>query len=44
MILNPKSQLCFSYHGGGTGDIKVMPEIPYEKAYYIFDRGYNDFR
>lgn len=27
-----------------TNDIKVMPEIPYEKgAYYIFDRGYNDF-
>ena len=27
-----------------TNDIKAMPEIPYEKgAYYIFDRGYNDF-
>lgn len=27
-----------------TNDMKVMPEIPYEKgAYYIFDRGYNDF-
>ena len=25
-------------------DIKALPEIPYEKgAYYIFDRGYNDF-
>lgn len=25
-------------------DIMAMPEIPYEKgAYYIFDRGYNDF-
>ena len=25
-------------------DMKAMPEIPYEKgAYYIFDRGYNDF-
>ena len=27
-----------------TNDMKAMPEIPYEKcAYYIFDRGYNDF-
>ena len=27
-----------------TNDLKAMPEIPYEKgAYYIFDRGYNDF-
>ena len=27
-----------------TNDIKAMPEIPFEKgAYYIFDRGYNDF-
>ena len=27
-----------------TNDIKAMSEIPYEKgAYYIFDRGYNDF-
>ncbi len=27
-----------------VNDIKAMPEIPYEKdAYYIFDRGYNDF-
>lgn len=27
-----------------ANDIKAMPEIPYEKgAYYIFDRGYNDF-
>ena len=27
-----------------THDIMAMPEIPYEKdAYYIFDRGYNDF-
>ena len=27
-----------------TNDIKAMTEIPYEKgAYYIFDRGYNDF-
>ncbi len=27
-----------------VNDMKVMPEIPYEKgAYYIFDRGYNDF-
>lgn len=27
-----------------TNDVKAMPEIPYEKdAYYIFDRGYNDF-
>ena len=25
-------------------DTKVMPEIPYENgAFYIFDRGYNDF-
>ena len=25
-------------------DIMAMPEIPYEKgAYYIFDRGYNNF-
>lgn len=24
--------------------MKAMPEVPYEKgAYYIFDRGYNDF-
>ena len=28
----------------GVNDIKAMPEIPYEKgAFYIFDRGYNDF-
>ena len=28
----------------GVNDVKVMPEIPYEKgAVYIFDRGYNDF-
>jgi hypothetical protein len=27
-----------------THDTKAMPEIPYEsRAYYIFDRGYNDF-
>lgn len=27
-----------------TNDMKAMPEIPYQKsAYYIFDRGYNDF-
>ncbi len=27
-----------------TNDMKAMPEIPYKKgAYYIFDRGYNDF-
>ena len=27
-----------------TNEMKAMPEIPYEKdAYYIFDRGYNDF-
>ena len=27
-----------------TNDMKAMHEIPYEKgAYYIFDRGYNDF-
>ncbi len=27
-----------------THDTKAMPEIPYEPgAYYIFDRGYNDF-
>ena len=27
-----------------TNDMKAMPEIPFEKgAYYIFDRGYNDF-
>ena len=27
-----------------THDIMAMPAIPYEKgAYYIFDRGYNDF-
>lgn len=27
-----------------TNDMKAMPEIPYPKsAYYIFDRGYNDF-
>lgn len=27
-----------------TNDMKAMPELPYQKsAYYIFDRGYNDF-
>ena len=43
MILNPKSQLSFIITVAATSDIKVMPEIPYERAYYIFDRGYNDF-
>ena len=32
------------YAFDSTNDMKAMPEIPYEKgAYYIFDRGYNDF-
>ncbi len=34
----------FHITSASTNDMKVMPEIPYEKgAYYIFDRGYNDF-
>ena len=34
----------FHITAASTHDIMAMPEIPYEKgAYYIFDRGYNDF-
>ena len=34
----------FYITSAATNDMKAMPEIPYEKeAYYIFDRGYNDF-
>ena len=41
-----ESQVPAFFHitTAATNDIKAMPEIPYEKgAYYIFDRGYNDF-
>lgn len=41
-----ESQMPVFFHitPATTNDIKAMPEIPYEKgAYYIFDRGYNDF-
>lgn len=34
----------FHITAASTNDIKAMPEIPFERgAYYIFDRGYNDF-
>jgi hypothetical protein len=34
----------FHITSANVNDVKVMPEIPYEKeAFYIFDRGYNDF-
>lgn len=41
-----EAQLPTFFHitPAATNDMKAMPEIPYEKsAYYIFDRGYNDF-
>ena len=41
-----EAQVPASFHitTASTNDMKAMPEIPYEKgAYYIFDRGYNDF-
>ena len=41
-----ESQIPAFFHitTASTNDTKAMPEIPYEKsAFYIFDRGYNDF-
>lgn len=41
-----ESQVPAFFHisPASTNDVKAMPEIPYETgAYYIFDRGYNDF-
>jgi len=41
-----EAQVPASFHitTASINDIKALPEIPYEKgAYYIFDRGYNDF-
>ena len=36
--------LHFHITSANVNDVKVMPGIPYEKeAFYIFDRGYNDF-
>ena len=45
-LYNIEAQAPVFFHitTASTNDIKAMPEIPYEKgAYYIFDRGYNDF-
>ena len=46
MLYDVEAQVPAFFHItiASTHDIMAMPEIPYEKgAYYIFDRGYNDF-
>lgn len=46
MLYDVEAQVPAFFHitTASTHDIMAMPEIPYEKdAYYIFDRGYNDF-
>jgi hypothetical protein len=45
-LYNIESQVPTFFHitPAKTNDINAMPLIPYEsEAYYIFDRGYNDF-